>query len=127
MEECELCGRNMESRHIVDVEGVELRVCTKCASGKKVIYKSNISLKQKNTKISESSNQKEFDQQELVSDYGVRIRKAREKMRIPTKVLAEMLNEKESFITRVEKEKTVPPDVLVNKLEKTLNIKLKEE
>lgn len=127
MEECELCGQNMETIHIVDVEGVELRVCIKCANGKRIIYKDNPSRKEKNTVIHNPSKPKEFDQSELVSNYGMKIKKARERMRIPTKVLAEMLNEKESFITRVEKEKTVPPDTVIKKLERTLNIKLTEE
>lgn len=117
----------METIHIVEVEGVELRVCVKCASGKKIIYKADMSIKEKRIVVHNSTSSKEFEQPELVLDYGMRIKKAREKMKIPTKVLAEMLNEKESFITRIEKEKTVPPDILVTKLEKTLNIKLKEE
>lgn len=125
MEECELCGRDMNVIHTVNVEGAELRVCAKCAVGKKILHTENQSVVQ--AKGSTIKKKSEEDAVELVSDYGTRIRKARENLRLPVKVLAEMLNEKERFLTRVESQKTVPPDNLVKKIEKVLNISLFEE
>ncbi len=124
MEECELCGRGMEIVHIISLEGAELRVCAKCSEGKRVVYKENPFQKEQKT---EGRRQDAKEEKELVVDYGARIREAREKLKIPVKVLAEMINEKEHFLSRVESQKTTPPDVLVRKLERTLNIKLKEE
>ena len=45
-------------------------------------------------------------------------------MGLPLDVLAERINEKWSFLERVEHEKTLPDDKLCRKLEKELGIKL---
>lgn len=63
---------------------------------------------------------------EIAEDYGSRVRIAREQMKIPVRVLAEMLNEKEGLIKRVEQQKTLPPEALRKKLEKALGIRLGE-
>jgi putative transcription factor len=124
MEECELCGRDMGTVHVVSLEGAELRVCAKCSAGKRIVYKENPFQQEQKTAEGKQSAKEE---RELVADYGQRIRKAREAQKIPVKVLAEMLNEKEHFLARVESQKTTPPDALVRKLERALNIGLKEE
>ena len=54
------------------------------------------------------------------------MRIAREHMKIPVKVLAEMISEKEGVISRVEQQKMVPPEPLRKKLEQALRIKLAE-
>ncbi len=125
MEECELCGRSMSIIHTVNVEGVELRVCAKCATGKKVLRTESQSDAQKGRQA--PVRKPDDDSVELVADYGTRIRKARERLRLPLKVLAEMLNEKEHFLARVEAQKTVPPDNLAKKIERALDITLLEE
>ena len=61
---------------------------------------------------------------EMIEGYGRAIRGAREGMKLPLKVLAEMLNEKETLLLRIEEEKTQPNDTLIKKLEKSLNITL---
>ncbi len=48
-------------------------------------------------------------------------------MRIERKVLAELVNEKESFLERVEAERTIPNETFALKLERALGIKLFEE
>ena len=45
-------------------------------------------------------------------------------MKLPMKVLAEMINEKETLLSRVEQQHTLPTLKLAKKLEKALNIKL---
>ena len=47
-------------------------------------------------------------------------------MGLSLKVLAEIINEKESFLARVENERAKPSNTLIKKLEKTLDIKLTE-
>jgi ribosome-binding protein aMBF1 (putative translation factor) len=54
------------------------------------------------------------------------MKEARERMKIPIKVLAEMLNEKETLLSRVEQQKTLPPEELRKKLERALGITLQE-
>ena len=125
MEECELCGRQMSVVYVVSIEGVEFRVCASCAKGKKIVSEPNE--RKPNSNGSYSKRQKpESDENGpiLIDGYGAAIRNAREGLKIPLKVLAEMINEKETFLTRVEEEKTEPPMPLVKKLERALNIKL---
>ncbi len=122
MKECELCGRQTEERYIANIENVELRVCTRCAKGHHVTPEAAPARRQS----SPSGSQRAEAAEEIAEDYGSRIRVARERMKIPVKVLAEMISEKEGVITRVEQQKMVPPDALRKKLERALQIKLSE-
>jgi putative transcription factor len=121
MEECELCGAPTKSVYVVNVEDVELRVCAKCAEGKKVIktqsYGSNVVRKP-------SSRPRREEDQPLVENYGKVMHDARDRMQLPLKVLAEMLNEKETLLARVEQQSTLPTIELTKKLEKALSIRL---
>lgn len=121
VKECELCGRQTDERYIANIENVELRVCTRCAKGRHV----SPEVTQQRKSFSSSSAKAEASD-EIVEDYGNRIRAAREQMKIPVKVLAEMISEKEGVISRVEQQKMVPPDTLRKKLEHALKIKLTE-
>jgi putative transcription factor len=124
MEECELCGKPIsDTVYIVEVEGVNLRVCSKCSQRKHVIQK--ISLNQpKIIREPIRSQEKKEDDVELVNHFGNVIKNARENEKLPLKVLAEMIKEQESYIKRIEEEKTVPPQNIIEKLERALNIKL---
>ncbi|MCL4373813.1 MAG: multiprotein bridging factor aMBF1 [Candidatus Marsarchaeota archaeon] len=123
MEECELCGRKIEHAYVIEVEGVELRVCSDCATGKHIISEPK-EAKQQNQAQMRHAQKKSSDDYELVDGYGSMIRNAREAMKLPLKVLAEMLNEKETLLLRIEEQKTQPSVELVKKLEKALSIKL---
>jgi|GEM_PF-382554 putative transcription factor len=120
MEECEICGRQTDVVYVVEIEGAEMHVCESCAKGKKIIEK----IDEKPEAVHHASMSKPSEEEELVDDYGASIRKARERLGIPLKVLAERLNEKESMLLRVEEQKMLPSDSLVKKLEKELGIKL---
>jgi uncharacterized protein (TIGR00270 family) len=61
---------------------------------------------------------------EVVEGFGALIAAARKKMGLPIEVLAERINEKHSFLERVEHEKTLPDEKVAHKLEKELGIKL---
>lgn len=121
MEECEVCGRESGNISIIDIESVELRACPRCSEGKKVIRKPGAGAA---TRI---TIQQPREEDRLVPDFGERIRKGREAMNLPLKVVAEMLNEKHSLLLRVEEQKTMPSVALTKKLEKFLGIKLAEE
>jgi putative transcription factor len=110
MEECELCGRQTSDIYVVDVEGVELRACQRCAKGKKVLRTElESSKKAKPGKPwQQQAKPKREEDKELVENYGEAIRKARERMKLPIRVLAEMINEKEHLLARVENEETHP-------------------
>ncbi len=129
MEECELCGRKINTAYIINIEGVDLRVCEKCSYNKKVLYTNtelnNSSKKASNTKILDLSD-KDPEMKDLIDGYGNTIKAARESIGLSLKVLAEVISEKESFLARVESERAKPNNTLIKKLEKTLNIKLTE-
>jgi putative transcription factor len=125
MEECEICGKKTSDVYIVNVEEVELRVCTKCAQGKKIVSK----VLEKGAKQGLQKNyqrERKNDFEQLIEDYGAAVKQARESMKLPIKVLAEMLNEKETFLLRIEEEKAKPSEELRKKLEKALAIRLTE-
>ena len=128
MEECELCGRQLKDVYVIDVENVEMRVCAACAKGKRVLRTEMERPAQKrgNPAAMPSRPAREEDMV-LIEGYGSAIHNARERMKLPIKVLAEMINEKEHYLQRVEEEKTEPTVALTKKLEKALSIKLTEE
>ncbi|MFI5412650.1 MAG: multiprotein bridging factor aMBF1 [Candidatus Micrarchaeales archaeon] len=127
MEDCELCGRQTKNVYVLDVENVELRTCASCAKGKKVIRTELESVKQKPSARSQAARPMKEEDKPLVDDYAKVIHNARVQMKLPIKVLAEMINEKEHLILRVEEEKTMPSIELTKKLEKLLKIKLTYE
>ncbi len=63
---------------------------------------------------------------ELAEDYNRRIIKGRRKKDLTQEVLARRINEKKSVISRLETGEMRPSDRLIKKLEKELDIKLKE-
>lgn len=122
MEECELCGAKTNDIYIVDVEDVELRVCAKCSKGKKIVSK----IEQRQSRPKQFAKPAKAEEAQLVENYGIAIHNARESMRLPLKVLAEMINEKETLLLRIEQQRTLPSIELTKKLEKALRIKLAE-
>ena len=119
MGECEMCGAD-EAGFFILIEGARLHVCGSCAKHGKLL--SSPAPVQQRRFVS-----REQTETDIVADFGRKIREAREKMRIERKVLAELVNEKESFLERIEAEKTIPNETLALKLERALGIKLFEE
>ncbi len=127
MEECELCGRPTKDIYVLNVENVELRTCASCAKGKKVV---RTELEPQPQRLSTAHYRPKKVREEdklLVDNYASAIRNAREGMKIPLKVLAEMLNEKEHLLLRIEEGKTMPTIELTKRLEKALKIKITED
>lgn len=122
METCEICGRPTSTIYVVEIEGARMWVCADDAKGKRVIQ--SIDLRRTKTQEKTVAKQKGKVEEELLENYGGEIRKAREKLGLPLRVLAERINEKESTLVRVEKQKTLPSVKLTKKLEKELGIKL---
>ena len=122
MSECEICGTG-EAEYIVQVEGAKLNVCRDCSSSGKLIrgpppkvYKP----KPGEEGVLGSGRQ----EMEVAEGFGSLIASARKKMGLPLDVLAERINEKWSYLERVEHEKTLPDPKVCHKLEKELGIKL---
>jgi uncharacterized protein (TIGR00270 family) len=126
MEDCELCGRKTDSVNVILVEDIEFRVCDRCAEGKKVISRPKGMKKDPHREVHNIKQDSGAQEEILVANYGEVIRKGREVMDLPLKVVAEMLNEKHSLLRRIEEQNAKPPVELRKKLEHLLNIKLTE-
>jgi len=61
-----------------------------------------------------------------VQDYGQVIRKAREALQLSQEDLGRKIAEKTSVLQKLEGGRLVPPEALVQKLERTLKIKLEQ-
>ena len=120
MGSCDLCGKKTD---LVDaiVEGSILKVCKTC-----VKFGELIEIKKPVPERSESKleNIKEEIIEEIVEDYPIKIKKARESLNLLQKELARKIAEKESVIHNLESGHLVPSIDFARKLEKFLNIKL---
>ncbi|MDE1825038.1 MAG: TIGR00270 family protein [Candidatus Micrarchaeota archaeon] len=121
MESCEICGKNTEKIYLARIEEANMWVCESCSRGKKIIKSVNL---EKGSNSPAPKIGVGADEEEVVEHYGEQIRKAREKLGLPVRVLAERIAEKESTLERIEKEKGLPTDKLRKKIEKELGIKL---
>ncbi len=61
---------------------------------------------------------------ELVQDYGLRIKRAREERELTPEDLGRKINEKASVLKKLENQKMKPADNLARKLERALRIQL---
>lgn len=118
--DCEICGER-EADYLILIEGAKLAACHRCAGAGKVIR----SLREAPVRNTEAP--KPRAEMEVVEGYGSVISGARKRMGLPIEVLAERINEKLSFLERVEHEKTLPDEKIARKLEKELGIKLLQE
>lgn len=120
---CDLCGKNAELFK-AKVEDTLLTVCKSCGKFGKVL-EPVVSSKQV---IKEVVKPRKYEIVEvIVPDYSTIIRKAREKQGLTQKDFARKLNEKESFIQKVETGRLEPSISTAKKLEVLLNVKLIEQ
>jgi len=120
MAECGICGKR-ESKMLAVVEGIVLTVCSDCSQyGKVVEVKEEPRIK---TQVKKSYSEiEEF----IVKDYAMKIQKARERLQLTQKELAQKINEKESLIHHVESGKLEPSFDVARKIERMLKITLIE-
>lgn len=97
-----------------------MKTCDSCADmGEEV--STSAKKKKKKRKKRRSSRRGE---KVLVNDYGNRVKEAREEEQISIKELADDLNEKESLISKIEKQDLKPDNSLAEKLSKRLGVSL---
>lgn len=128
---CEICGKNTSTRRVV-IDGVEMSVCASCskfgkdsAPGQIAGASARARIQQIMAKPTRSQDIYSRITDELVSDYGQRIREARIAKRMEIKDVGKAINEKHTVLLKVEEGSMRPSDELVKKLEKLLEIKLK--
>ena len=134
--ECEICGKEVPENNpiMAKIEGLVIVVCKECSKlGKiqKAPPKPKFR-KQDKTKRPKTTRNKNYSRQdepteELIEDFDIEIRKARESKDWSREVLGKKINERVSVITRIETGKMTPDLKLTKKLEKALNIKLLEK
>ncbi len=134
---CELCGKETEKVVTIHIEGTELKVCPECAkfgderSGGKTKTATHPHIAQRLERRERRMKTRDVYSQggsiELAEDYPMRIRKARMAREWKQETLASKINEKKSVITKIESGHMRPPDPLVQKLERVLEVSLKEK
>ncbi len=137
---CEMCGKDVPRLRKVQIGGSELEVCNECAKFGTDVVREAPKVEPITTgstgftpppRTYASTPQRKRDalsrgEVELVEDYSKRISKARQKRGLTQEDLAKRLNEKKSVISRLETAEMRPSEKLIKKLEKELDIKLKE-
>jgi putative transcription factor len=133
---CEVCGRQTQMLRVVSIEGSELNACPDCARFGVVRSPRPKTMTAAPVHVSEALEKREKRAQtrdvlqdmaeELVPDFAQRIRKARERQNWTPEDLGKKINEKKSVILKLESGQMRPDDSLIRKLERFLNIKLKE-
>ncbi len=122
MPECEICGKKVDTVYEIMLDGAQMLVCEKDARGRHVAH--SFGSDSQRAVGDQRAAHGERAQEELIENYGEAIRKAREALGLPVRVLGERISEKESTLSRIEKQETLPSEKTRKKLEKELGIKL---
>jgi len=139
---CEMCGKEVPVTKPMLVEGTKLNLCQNCARFGDEYKQANSPAGSPGspvpkTVIDERLQRRERRMQtkdiystttrELIDDYGTMIRNAREAKGLDLEEFAKSIFERKGTIARIETNDLVPDDKLIAKLEKALNIILKED
>ena len=135
--ECEICGKPVPENNPIraKIEGSVMVVCKECSKlGKiqkappkpKYVKQNNKSKRPAATRNRPYSRNDE-PSEELIEDFSLEVRKAREAKNWSREDLGKKINERVSVITRIETGKMTPDNKLTKKLEKALDIKLLEK
>ncbi|HXX55711.1 MAG TPA: multiprotein bridging factor aMBF1 [Methanoregula sp.] len=141
--QCEMCGDTIRGNpKLVRVEGAELQVCSKCEK-----YGTEVQQKRRpqaasarpapgqprssptahaGAPVYRKRDLFDYMEGEIVDDYAVRIRRAREEKGLSQKDLAMQMKEKEHLIRKIENAELIPEDDVRKKIEKALGIRLVE-
>ena len=126
---CELCGKTDMGGFRVRLEGTVISACRDCSKSKEIV--SDLSKKPdkpKNVKKPEYNVELDVSGSfELVDEWGVAVRKAREKKGWSQDDLGMQINESHSVIHRIELGKYEPTDEVARKLERKLGVTLLEK
>ena len=135
--ECEICGKPVPENNPIraKIEGSVMVVCKECSKLGKIqkappkpkYVKQNNKSKRPATTRNRSYSRNDEPTEELIEDFSLEVRKARESKNWSREDLGKKINERVSVITRIETGKMTPDNKLTKKLEKALNIKLLEE
>ena len=134
--ECEICGKPVPENNPIraKIEGSVMVVCKECSklgtiqkAPPKPKFRQQPKGKKQNKTQNRNYSRKDEPSEELIEDFEIEIRKARESKNWSREDLGRKINERVSVITRIETGKMTPDTKLTKKLEKALNIKLLEK
>ena len=136
---CEVCGREVPRTKTVTIEGTVLNVCPECTRfgteagpAASPARKRGVPLAVTERLEARARRMKERDvfaqsgEEDLAEDYAHRIRAARESRGWKQTELGARINERVTVIAKLESGTMVPNDNLIRRLERALEIKLKE-
>jgi putative transcription factor len=132
---CEVCGRKIYGKpYKVIIEGARLTVCDDCSKHGKLTWEEEPKPKAvtkprgpKPVLKVQGKGQPAIPHGatlDLVDDFDLRIRQAREKLGLSHGELGRKLNEKVSVLKKIEMKRMIPDNALATKLEHALKIKL---
>ena len=136
MPSCEMCGRDVPGLRKALIEGTSMNVCGNCVkfgveqagAQTEVTGRSRITASlESRAKRSQPRDIYAGEEMELAPDYGERVRKARQRTGLSVEDFGKKINERATILAKVESGSYHPDDGLVAKLEKELNVKLKEK
>ena len=135
--ECEICGKPVPENNPIraKIEGSVMVVCKECSKLGKVqktppkpkFVKQNKKPKRQAPTRKKVYSRNDEPTEELIEDFSLEVRKAREAKNLSREDLGKKINERVSVITRIETGKMTPDTKLTKKLEKALDIKLLEK
>lgn len=136
MASCEMCGKELPSLRRATIEGTVMSVCGNCVkfgvehagAQTEVTGRSRVTQSlERRAARGRSRDVFEEMQEELVEDYGQRVRRAREARGMTLEQLGERLKTRRDTLAKIESGSYHPEESLIRVLEKELGIKLKEK
>ncbi len=131
---CPKCSKfgkkSVGSKHHAEEDEIEVAF-VRSKPGEKGPSVSRVRVKSGQAQIARSSRKRRKDVLEsdlvLIDDYGAAIKKARKAKGWSLEDFAQMINEKASLLQKIEKSEFHPPESLIAKIERKLDISLREE
>jgi len=136
---CEMCGKDVPVTKPMLVEGTRLNLCSNCArfgdeykgtssSPGSPVPKSVIEDRlQRRERRMQTRDIYSATSKELIDNYGAVVRNAREAKGMDLDEFSKSIFERRGIIAKIETNDLVPDDKMIAKLEKALNITLREE
>lgn len=135
---CEMCGEDRPIQAMIEVEGARMQVCALCVRFGRVVETPGApkavaaregaarGLQTREKRMTEKPVPLE-GADDLVADFGERVRVGRERKRLSLDDLARAVNEKKSLLAKVEAGSFFPDPHVTRKIEAALGIKLREK
>jgi len=131
---CEVCGRRIIGQPFkAMIEGAKMLVCSECSKLGSVYWEAKTEPRMK--KVSKRLPQPMIaprkqppiiveESVELIDDFGAKVRRSREKLGMSHEDLGKKISEKVSVLRKIESGKMTPNNLLIEKLQHALKIKL---